>query len=96
MAVLELTATLAGFLKDVVFLVIVLVAASVLSREGVSGLARGIVKLLKNLTVLDRLIQWYLRKEVRGFLKQVDSQTFSKGKREKIEIPKEGMSVYFS
>lgn len=91
MAILEVSATVLGFIKDAVFVLAVLVAVSVLSREGASGLARGCLRVLKNLSVLDKLIQWYLRKEVRGFLKQIDPQTFSKSKKKKIEIPREGM-----
>ncbi len=76
--------------RDVVFSLVVIIAVSVLLREGWSGLARGIVRILKNLTAVVRLIQWYLRREVRGFLKQVDPHTFSATQRKKIEIPSVG------
>jgi len=90
MAFLDVFGTCWTFTKDVVFIIVVLVATSMLLREGLAGLARGILLTLKKLVILDKLIQWYLRREVRGFLRQVDPKTFSKGKKKKVEIPKVG------
>ena len=72
------------------FVIVLLVATSVLLREGLAGLARGILLVLKKLVILDTLIQWYLRREVKGFLRQVDPKTFSKGNKKKVEIPEVG------
>lgn len=88
---MSLLLTVAGFLRDTVFAVAVLVALSVLMREGVGGLARKALSVLRQLHVVDALISWLLRREVRSFLKQIDPKSFSaNGRPKRVQIPEKG------
>ena len=81
---------LVGFLRDAVFAAAVLVAISVLVREGGAGLARRVLGVLRCLHGVDLVVSWFLRREVRGFLRQVDPQAFSGGRKKTIAIPEKG------
>ena len=76
--------------RDAVLAVVVLVAVSVAVREGAAGLARRCVSVLRMLYGVDAIISWLLRREVKNFLKQVDPQSFSKGKKARVQIPEKG------
>lgn len=80
-----------GLVRDVVFALAVLVAAAVLVREGGAGLARKLLLALRQLHGVDYLITAYLKREVRGFLRQLDSKSFpADGKKPKIKFPEKG------
>lgn len=82
-----------GFIREAVLAVVLLVAASVLVREGAAGLGRKAVAFLRCLHGVDSVISWFLRREVRGFLKQLDPKAFSGEGRKKIAIPEKGTQV---
>lgn len=82
-----------GLLRDAVFAVVLLVAGSLLMREGFAGLGRKTVTFLRCLHGVDTVISWFLRREVRGFLRQLDPKAFSGQGREKIAIPEKGRYV---
>lgn len=42
---------------------------------------------------VDAIISWLLRREVKGFLKQIDPQSFSKGGKNRVQIPEKGMGT---
>jgi hypothetical protein len=81
---------LLGYLRDVVFAAVLLVTVSVLVREGGAGLARKVLGFLRSLHGVDHLIALFLRREVRGFLKQVDPKAFSGDEKKTIAIPERG------
>lgn len=78
-------------IRDCVFAIVVLIAFSIVIREGFSGLLRKVLTALRNLYGLDGIIRWFLRREVRSFLKQVDPQSFGANKtRKSVQIPLKG------
>ena len=84
--------SLAGLLRDWVFAVVVIVALSILVREGAGGLARKSLLVLRQLRAVDVLICWLLRREVRSFLRQLDPKTFSTdSKKKQAKIPEQGV-----
>ena len=92
MSLAAVTLGVLGFARDLVLTALLLVAVSVLVREGVAGLARKLLTLLRQLPGVDRLIAWFLRREVRAFLKQIDPQSFSSdSKKNRVKIPEKGM-----
>lgn len=81
---------LLGFLRDAVFAAVLLVAVSVLVREGGAGLARKVLGFLRSLHGVDGVISWLLRREVRSFLKQLDPKAFAGEAKKTIAIPEKG------
>lgn len=79
-----------GYISNAVFAAVTLIAISVLYREGISGLARRIFSALRLLQGVDDLIQWFLRREVKGFLKQIDPKSFATSSKKAVQIPEKG------
>lgn len=78
--------------RDAIFAVAVVVVVAVLLREGVSGLARKLLLVLRQLHGVDYLISVYLRREVRSFLRQVDPTSFpADGRKQGVKFPEKGM-----
>lgn len=78
-------------LQEVVFAFTVIIAVRIVLREGVAGLARRLIEVLKLLPGVEGLIALVLRREVRRFLKQIDYGTKSGGGGGKtLAIPEKG------
>ena len=76
--------------RGAVFWAVLLVCVSVLAREGGAGLLRKTLSFFRNLHGVESVIAWLLRREVRGFLRQVDPKTFSGEGGRRIPIPEKG------
>lgn len=73
---------LLGLARDVVFAVFVVLVVRVVVFEGWVGLLRRSVELLKHLPGVEMVIRAVLRREVHGFLKQLNHTSLEKeGKR---------------
>ena len=84
-----------GWLRDATFGLVLLLALSVVAREGFSGLARRVFVVLKMLPGVGWLIRAVLRREVRGFLRQVERDAGREhvrehGKKKTMTIPENG------
>ena len=87
--------TAVAFFRDCIFATVLLIAISVLAREGVAGLVRKLLAAFRNLHGVDGLINWYLRREVRSFLKQVNPH-FQGDQTKIVQIPNKGKLLNFS
>lgn len=84
--------SLLAVIRNLVFMLAVVVAVSVLSRDGVAALIRKLVGVVRLVPGVEELIAWALKKQVRGFLCQLDPETFAKTGKETttLAIPKKG------
>lgn len=77
---LQLTNTgyvLVEMLRNVVFAMLLVICLSVIRREGIKGLLRKLVAAARQLPGVDEAIAWTLKRQVRGFLRQIDPQSFA-------------------
>lgn len=82
-----------GLCRDAVVALLFLLAVTTVAREGLSGLARRVVLTLKLLPGVELLIRIVLRREVRGFLRQIErdaGREEKKGERKTMAIPEKG------
>lgn len=87
--------TLVELLRNVVFSVVVVICVSVIHREGLGGLLRKLVGTARLVPGIEEAIGWALKRQVRGFLQQVDAAAFSaKTKKPPPAIPKKGELSY--
>ena len=77
-------------LRDIFLTIAFLVIASILAREGIGGLIRKLLAVARELPAVNTVIEWALKREVRGFLKQMDPDAFSGRKKEALAIPTKG------
>ena len=81
-------------LQDALFAFVLLLALSVAAREGAAGLARRLVAVLKLLPGAEALVAAALRRQVRGFLRQIEADSGRKGRSEgggrTMAIPEKG------
>lgn len=83
--------TLVELLCNVVFSVFLLICVSVVHREGFGGLLRRLLGAARLVPGVEELVGWALRRQVRGFLQQIDPAVFSTKKKKSIPaIPKKG------
>lgn len=80
----------ANILRDTVFALVLAVCVSVVIREGAGGLARKLLLVLRQLPGVNWVIGWVLRREVRGFLRQLDPDSFKEGPRKGLALPEKG------
>ena len=85
---------LLSWAKDAVFSIAVLLVVSVTAREGLAGLARRLLAALRLLPGVEWLIRRVVRREVRGFLRQLEREK-DRGEREggrkkTLQIPEKG------
>ena len=87
---------LLSLLRDAIFGLLVLVALSVAAREGLAGLARRAVGVLKLLPGVEALIASVLRREVRGFMRQLERdagrEPKADGQKNTMPIPEKGLN----
>ena len=81
---------LAGLLRDFLLTVVLAVCVSIAVREGGGGLARKLLAVLRQLPGVNWVIGWVLRREVRGFLRQLDPESFKAGPKVGMAIPRKG------
>ncbi len=81
---------LASLLRDLLVTLILAVCLSIGLREGVVELARKLLLVLRQLPGVNWVIRWVLRREVRGFLRQLDPKSFNEGAKAVIPIPLKG------
>lgn len=79
-----------SFSRDLLVAVVLVVIVSILVREGAGGFIRKLLAVARELPAVNTLIQWALKREVRGFLKQVDPAAFGEKKRKVMAIPETG------
>ena len=83
--------SLVELLRNVVFSVFLLICVSVVHREGFGGLLRRLLGAARLVPGVEELVGWALRRQVRGFLQQIDPAAFStKTKKSIPAIPKKG------
>lgn len=83
--------SLFALLRDAVFTFVLILAVRVALREGAAGLMRRLVTVLKILPGVEEFICWILRREVRGFLKQIGHGSGSEaGGKHGLVIPEKG------
>ena len=80
----------ANLLRDVVFALAVAICVSVLIREGAGELIRKLLLVLRQLPGVNWVIGWALRREVKGFLRQLDPNSFKEGPRKGLALPEKG------
>ena len=80
------------FLRDAVFAIFLILVVRVAVREGVAGLLRRGIGVLKLLPGAEALLLLVLRREVRGFLKQIDQKRATRdvGGTKTVVIPEKG------
>lgn len=81
---------LASLLRDLLVTLILAVCLSIGLREGVVELARKLLLVLRQLPGVNWAIRWALRREVRGFLRQLDPKSFKDSPKVAIPIPQKG------
>ena len=81
---------LVSLLRDILVTLVLVVCVSIAVREGAGGLARKLFSVLRQLPGVNWVISWVLRREVRGFLRQLDPESFKAGPKVGMEIPKKG------
>lgn len=84
-----------GWARDAVFGLIVLLALSVFAREGLSGLARRVLVAVKTLPGVESLLRAVLRRQVHGFLREMERGKGLEGSQQRGEtktmaIPEKG------
>ena len=81
-----------SLLRDAVFAIILIVVVRVTVREGGVGLLRRCIEVLKLLPGVEKLLLLVLRREVRGFLKQIDRKKAGPGSGDTrtLAIPEKG------
>ncbi len=84
---------LASLLRDLLVTLTLVVCLSILLREGLVELARKLLLVLRQLPGINWIIRWVLRREVRGFLRQLDPQSFKDGPKVVIPIPQKGINL---
>lgn len=83
--------TVLELLRNVVFSVVIVICVSVIHREGLAALLRKLVGAARLVPGVEEAIGWALKRQVRGFLRQVDPATFSvRAKKSPPAIPKKG------
>jgi hypothetical protein len=83
--------TLVELLRNIVFSVFLLICVSVVHREGLGGLLRRLLGAARLVPGVEELMGWALKRQVRGFLRQIDPAAFStKTKKSIPAIPKKG------
>lgn len=89
---MEAGCTSVALIRNVVFAVFLVVCVCVLRREGARGLVRKLVVAARLVPGVDEAIAWALKRQVRGFLRQLDPNAFSRkgGKKATLAIPKKG------
>ena len=81
---------LLGLLRDFLLTVVLAVCVSIAVREGGGGLVRKLLAVLRQLPGVNWVIGWVLRREVRGFLRQLDPESFKAGPKVGMAIPEKG------
>jgi len=84
---------LLAFLRNTVFTFFVVLTVAVAVREGPAGLARRLLGAVQILPGVERLITAVLRREVRGFLRQVDKERRSDGGGKTLAMPEKGWKL---
>lgn len=79
------------FLRDAIFALFLAVVVCVAVREGGAGLLRRCIEVVKLLPGVETLLLLVLRREVRGFLKQIDQKRPTPGPGA-VVIPEKGLS----
>ena len=87
--------SLFGLARDVVFAVLVVLAVRVAVIEGWAGLLRRLLELFRLVPGAEALIRALLRRQVRGFLRQLDHASLEEeegrgGRGVCVELPKKG------
>ena len=82
--------SLLELLRNVLFTVVLVICVSVIYREGIGGLIRKLVSTARLVPGVEDAIEWTLRRQVRGFLRQLDPAAFSATKTAAVVIPKKG------
>ena len=82
--------------RDVLLGLLLLLAVSVVAREGLSGAVRRAIAVLKLLPGVERLIRAVVRRQVRSFLRQVERDGGRvHGQRKTMSIPEKGKRLTF-
>lgn len=88
---------LLSWAKDAVFGLVLLLVACVVAREGLAGLARRLLALLRLLPGVETVMRRVVRREVRGFLRQLrkekgigEGEGEGGGKKKTMKIPEKG------
>ena len=81
--------------KDAVFGLVLLLVVCVVAREGLAGLARRLLALLRLLPGVETAVRRVVRREVRGFLRQLRKEKGigegeGGGKKKTMKIPEKG------
>lgn len=83
--------TLIELLRNVVFSVFLLICVSVVHREGLGGLFRKLLGAARLVPGVEDVIGWALKRQVRGFLQQIEPEAFTANTKKSIPaIPKRG------
>jgi len=88
--VVELMADIVSLFKDIVVTLVLVICVSITVREGLMGCVRKLLLVVRQLPGVNWVISWLLRREVRGFLRQLDPQAFKPGSKQGLPIPKQG------
>lgn len=91
-AITEAVFVLLTLLRNVIFTAVVVVCVNLVRREGLRGSARKLVGVARLVPGVDEAIAWALKRQVRGFLHQIDPETFAAKEAKKctLAIPKKG------
>lgn len=82
--------------RDSLLGLLLLLAVSVVAREGLSGAVRRAIAVLKLLPGVERLIRAVVRRQVRSFLRQVERDGGRvHGQRKTMSIPEKGKRLTF-
>ncbi len=80
----------ASLLRDLLVTLVLAVCLSIGLREGAIELARKLLLVVRQLPGINWVIGWVLRREVRGFLRQLDPNSFKTGPKVGLAIPQKG------
>ena len=94
MSWLSFLLSVGSHIPDAVFAFTVIIAVRIASKEGIGGLLRAALAIIRLFPGVDVLIQQVLRSEVRGFVKQLDHGAGSSRKSKTLAIPEKGIYVY--
>lgn len=83
-----------AILRDIIFAFVVALCVSVVVREGAGGLVRKFLVVLRQLPAVNWVVGWALRREVKGFLRQLDPDSFKKRSKKGFALPEKGITVW--
>ena len=88
----EVGSSVFALLRNIIFTVVIIICVNVVRRQGLAALVRHLVATARLVPGVDELIGWALKKQVRGFLRQLEPESFAKKgtKTAILAIPKKG------